>query len=155
MNILMGAIFWALCVEVGALLLLVAPWPNGFLGPILRSVSKSKSLEVIVKPLLYFFAMVLATWLFSTREMLRLQGGYIDKKSGDIGQKLLHEVLMFRAQRDFYLSGFAGLLLLVLRRIYLLVKEVRQRRVRGIRLARLHRHPRAVRLLGRTTRRCS
>jgi len=28
-------------------------------------------------------------------------------------------------QRDFYLSGFAALLILVLNRIYLLVKEVR------------------------------
>lgn len=125
MNALMQAIFWALCMEVGTLLLLVSPWPNGFLGPILRAVSGSKPLEAAIKPGLYFFSLVIATWLFSTREMLRLQGEYADKRSGDIGQKLLHEVLMFRAQRDFYLSGFAGLLLLVLRRIYLLVKEVR------------------------------
>jgi len=124
MNALMGAIFWSLSVEVGALVLLVAPWPEGFLGPILRTISASKALESAVKPALYFFGLVLATFLFSAREVVRLGGEYAEKRSGDIGQKLLHEVLMYRSQRDFYLAGFTALLLLVLRRIYLLVKEV-------------------------------
>jgi len=124
MNILMQTIFVALVSEIIFLLLLVTPWPAGFLGPILRAISSSKTLETAAKPLVWFFALVVANWLHSTREMLRLNGEYTDKKAGDIGQKLMHEVMMFRSQRDFYLAGFTALLLLVLRRIYLLVKEV-------------------------------
>lgn len=69
--------------------------------------------------------MVALTWLFTTREMLRLQTEYAEHKTGgDIGQKLQHEARMFRSQRNFYLCGSCALLLLVIRRIYQLVREV-------------------------------
>ena len=52
------------------------------------------------------------------------QDEYHDAKSGDLAQRLQHESRMFRAQRNFYLTGFSLVLLLVIGRIYMLLKQV-------------------------------
>jgi len=72
----------------------------------------------------YFFVLVLATWVATTREMMRLQAELPDMRSKDLATKLQHDVRMFRSQRDFYLVGFSTLLLLVISRLYSTFKEV-------------------------------
>ena len=125
MNPLFDAIFWVLAVECLLLALLVSPMPANISRPCLKWFSNSSLVKSIMRPIGYFFVMVALTWLFTTREMLRLQTEYAEHKTGgDIGQKLQHEARMFRSQRNFYLCGSCALLLLVIRRIYQLVREV-------------------------------
>ena len=84
-------------------------------------------MSTVGRPLMYFLSLVVLTWLFATREMVRLQSEYAEvKMHADLGIKLQHEAKMHRAQRDFYLSGFAALLLGVIVQLYRLLKEVNQ-----------------------------
>ena len=79
---------------------------------------------MLAKPLLYFSVLVVLSFLFTTREMLKLQDYYHSETFGDLAEKLQHEAQMFRAQRNFYLTGFCLVLLIVIGRIYKLLKQV-------------------------------
>merc|ERR1719272_1656061 len=56
--------------------------------------------------------------------MLKLQDYYHSETFDDLAEKLQHEAQMFRAQRNFYLTGFCMVQLLVISRIYSLLKQV-------------------------------
>ena len=62
-------------------------------------MSTSSLLASLAKPLIYFGTLVGLSFLFTTREMLKLQEEYHEAKAGDLAQKLQHESRMFRAQR--------------------------------------------------------
>ena len=102
MNPLFEVIFAVLVAELALLALLVGPLPASVRGPVVKWMSSSTLIVSLVRPLSYFFGMVALTWLFTTREMLRLQGEYDEMKMHtDLGQKLQHESRMFRSQRNF------------------------------------------------------
>ena len=125
MNALLQSIFYLLCVEVLCVSVLVCPLP--LRGHLVRLISASNLMSTVGRPLMYFLSLVVLTWLFATREMMRLQSEYAEVKThADLGIKLQHEAKMHRAQRDFYLSGFAALLLGVIVQLYRLLKEVNQ-----------------------------
>ena len=125
MNALLQSIFYLLCVEVLCVSVLVCPLP--LRGHLVRLISASNLMSTVGRPLMYFLSLVVLTWLFATREMMRLQSEYAEvKMHADLGIKLQHEAKMHRAQRDFYLSGFAALLLGVIVQLYRLLKEVNQ-----------------------------
>jgi hypothetical protein len=125
MNPLFEVIFAVLVAELVLLAFLVGPLPSSVRAPIVRWMSGSSLIVSLVRPLSYFFGMVALTWLFTTREMLQLQAEHeAMRATWDLGQKLQHESRMFRSQRNFYLVGACALLLLVLRRIYTLTKDV-------------------------------
>ena len=125
MNALLQSIFYLLCVEVLCVAVLVCPLP--LRGHLVRLISASNLMSTVGRPLMYFLSLVVLTWLFATREMVRQQSEYAEvKMHADLGIKLQHEAKMHRAQRDFYLSGFAALLLGVIVQLYRLLKEVNQ-----------------------------
>ena len=123
MNALLQSIFYLLCVEVLCVSVLVCPLP--LRGHLVRLISASNLMSTVGRPLMYFLSLVVLTWLFATRGMMRLQSEYAEVKVlANLGIKLQHEDKMHRAQRDFFLSGFAALLLGVIVQLYRLLKEV-------------------------------
>lgn len=121
---LLAALSTSLLLSTAALALLVLPWPKTLRAPMLRALANSAALELLAKPVLWFFALVAATCAYHTRAVLSLQAAYhAEKKHGDIGQKLLHEAVMFRAERDWLISAGAALSLLVLRQIFYQLKD--------------------------------
>lgn len=118
-------VFALLVTELAIIGLLCVPVPGGLLRPVVRWVSTSSMLASLAKPLIWFGTLVGLSFLFTTREMLKLQEEYHDAKEyHDLGQKLQHESRMFRAQRNFYLTGFCLVLLVVIGRVYTLLKQV-------------------------------
>jgi len=117
-------VFALLVTELAIIGMLCVPVPGGLLRPVVRWVSTSSLLASLSKPLIYFGTLVGLSFLFTTREMLKLQEEYHEAKAGDLAQKLQHESRMFRAQRNFYLTGFCLVLLIVIGRIYKLLKQV-------------------------------
>jgi len=118
-------VFALLVTELAIIGMLCVPVPGGLLRPVVRWVSTSSMLASLAKPLIWFGTLVGLSFLFTTREMLKLQEEYHDAKEyHDLGQKLQHESRMFRAQRNFYLTGFCLVLLVVIGRVYTLLKQV-------------------------------
>ena len=110
---LLAALSTSLLLSTAALALLVVPWPKYIRAPLLRALAHSSLLELLAKPVIWFFALVAATCVYHTRAVRSLQAAYhAEKKHGDIGQKLLHEAVMFRAERDWLISAGAALSLL-------------------------------------------
>ena len=144
-------VFALLVTELAIIGMLCVPVPGGLLRPVVRWVSTSSMLASLAKPLIWFGTLVGLSFLFTTREMLKLQEEYHDAKEyHDLGQKLQedpnpnpnpnpdpnpspspspspnpmqHESRMFRAQRNFYLTGFCLVLLVVIGRVYTLLKQ--------------------------------
>jgi len=117
-------VFMLLVAELVIIGLLTLPFPGGARGVIIRWISTSSLLAALAKPLMYFSVLVVLSFMFTTREMLKLQDEYHEARAGDLAQKLQHEARMFRAQRNFYLTGFCMVQLLVISRIYSLLKQV-------------------------------
>jgi B-cell receptor-associated protein 31 len=121
-------IFILLCVEGAITTLLVAPLPPSVRGYLVRWLSDSSALASLARPLAYFVAVLVLAWVFVSVELMQLQTEYDTevKLAMDLGRKLQHESRMFRAQRNFYLTGFCALLLVVIARLYQLLKEANQ-----------------------------
>lgn len=121
-------VFTLLVTELIIIALLTLPfeWMGlaGARAALVRWISTSRILASLTKPLLYFSVLVGLSFLFTTRDMLKLQNEYHEARGGDLAQKLQHESRMFRAQRNFYLTGFCMVLLLVIGRVYELLKKV-------------------------------
>ena len=67
------AVFALLVAELVIIGLLTLPFPGGIRGVIVRWISTSNLLQMCAKPLLYFSVLVVLSFLFTTREMLKLQ----------------------------------------------------------------------------------
>ena len=121
---LLQALASALAIETIITVLLVLPSPKQIKTPMLRFLANSTLLEAAIKPMLYFFALVALTCIVTTRQMINLQAEYhAEKKHGDIGQKLLHEAIMFRTERDFFISAGTALFALVVRQLFFQLRE--------------------------------
>jgi len=82
-------VFALLVTELAIIGLLCVPVPGGLLRPVVRWVSTSSMLASLAKPLIWFGTLVGLSFLFTTREMLKLQEEYHDAKEyHDLGQKL-------------------------------------------------------------------
>ena len=82
-------VFALLVTELAIIGLLCVPVPGGLLRPVVRWVSTSSMLASLAKPLIWFGTLVGLFFLFTTREMLKLQEEYHDAKEyHDLGQKL-------------------------------------------------------------------
>ena len=82
-------VFALLVTELAIIGMLCVPVPGGLLRPVVRWVSTSSMLASLAKPLIWFGTLVGLFFLFTTREMLKLQEEYHDAKEyHDLGQKL-------------------------------------------------------------------
>ena len=82
-------VFALLVTELAIIGMLCVPVPGGLLRPVVRWVSTSSMLASLAKPLIWFGTLVGLSFLFTTREMLKLQEEYHDAKEyHDLGQKL-------------------------------------------------------------------
>ena len=133
-------IFILLCVEGAITTLLVAPLPPSVRGYLVRWLSDSSALASLARPLAYFVAVLVLAWVFVSVELMQLQTEYDTevKLAMDLGRKLQHESRMFRAQRNFYLTGFCALLLVVIARLYQLLKEANQLAAKEVALSLIH-----------------
>lgn len=121
-----SVIYGVLCVEVGALLIMIAPMPTVIRGAVVRWIGTSSIIAAIQRPVMYFAVVVLAMWAATIRDLYRYSEQYNEVKVANVelANKLQVEVGYFRSQRNFYLSGFSLLLLLVIYRIYGQLKEL-------------------------------
>lgn len=121
-------IFAVLCVEVAFVGLLVSPLPNRARRAIVQWLGRSLP-SSLVTPAKYIALSIVLGWLYTTREMFKYEAALREATSKpgiELATQLQHESRLFLAQRDFYLSGFCALLLLVGYRLFLLVKELNQ-----------------------------
>jgi len=118
---MMEVAFALLVIELVVVLVLILPLPFTARQIITKSVEPFQMLRTPAK---YFVAGMMIVWLLSLREMLHLQGK-IDKAESSDAQ-LQFEVRLFRSQRNVYICGFAFLLLLVIYRVFVQLKEVNQ-----------------------------
>ena len=66
-------VFALLVAELCIIAMLCVPFPGGLLRPVVRWVSTSSMLSSLAKPLTYFGTLVGLSFLFTPREMLKLQ----------------------------------------------------------------------------------
>jgi len=120
------AVFYLLCVELLAALMMIAPFPSFIRGPVIRWISTSKLLGWLAQPVGWCAVIVLAMWMGTIGGMMKHRAKYnsLNLATVDFAQKLSVEVDLFRAQRNFYLSGACCLLLLIIYRIYVQLKEL-------------------------------
>ena len=77
-------VFTLLVSELAIIAMLCVPFPGGLLRPVVRWVSTSNLLASLAKPLIYFSVLVGLSFLFTTREMLKLQDEYHEAKAGNL-----------------------------------------------------------------------
>lgn len=85
------AVFALLVAELVIIGLLTLPFPGGIRGVIVRWISTSNLLQMCAKPLLYFSVLVVLSFLFTTREMLKLQSDYHELTFGDLAERCAPE----------------------------------------------------------------
>ena len=88
-----------LVAELIVIMLLTLPFPGGARAVLVRWISTSSLLQMLAKPLMYFSVLVVLCFLFTTREMLTLQGEYHDATAGDLAQKCAPHPLASRTAR--------------------------------------------------------
>lgn len=108
-----------LYIEIAVVILLLLPiisprkWQSFFKSRFLKSIGSQGNL--------YFTGFLLILILLfcdSIREMRRYSfGREHDEQHGHLNAELAHSMKLFRAQRNFYIAGFALFLCLVIRRI--------------------------------------
>ena len=81
-----------------AVALLVIPWPLGIRRWLVQNVASSYLMGLLFKPLMYFFALVCFTFVFSASAMVRLNSGYHEACQRELQSRLQHESHMFMAQ---------------------------------------------------------
>ncbi|KAL1521329.1 hypothetical protein AB1Y20_020996 [Prymnesium parvum] len=133
MSSLNGATFVLLCVELSALLVMIAPLPGFLRASLVRFIGTSSLLSALQRPVMYLSFFVLIMFASTVREVYKYteQYGQVKVQGVELANKLQVEVMMFRAQRNFYLSGACCLLLLVIYRIYGQLKEINQLQATG------------------------
>jgi len=111
--------------EIAALLLLLLPFLS---NKTWNKIFKSKFLNGLEKQLIYYFYVLVAILVLFFLDALREMSKYSDNQaagSGDHAQHLDAQMQMhmrlFRAQRNFYISGFALLLCPVIKKLVSLI----------------------------------
>nr|QBH73429.1 bcr-associated protein [Eurycantha calcarata] len=111
-----------LYAEIAFVLLLVLPvaspqrWQKFFKSRFLHSLSNQASI--------YFFMLLAILVLFfldAIREMKKYSSSEVEAAHAHLDAEMQVNMRLFRAQRNFYISGFALFLALVIRRLVLLI----------------------------------
>ncbi|XP_074597390.1 B-cell receptor-associated protein 31 [Brevipalpus obovatus] len=117
-----------LYVEIAIVILLLLPilsprkWQAFFKSRVLSSLSRQGNLYFTG-----FLLILVLLFLDSIREMRRYSiGRDHDEAKGHLNAELAHSMKLFRAQRNFYIAGFALFLCLVIRRIASLLSTAAQ-----------------------------
>jgi len=126
MATLNSVVFYLLCCELFAVLLMITPMPSAVRGPVIRWISTSTLIGSLAKPVGYSAIVVLAMFGAAISEMMkyRAQHDALKLEGVDLAQKLQVDNQLFRSERNFYLSGACCVLLLVIYRIYQQLKEL-------------------------------
>lgn len=122
----MAAILYA---EIAVVALLLLPflrprtWQKFFKSRFLRSIENQANLYFMV-----FIVILTLLFLDSMREMMKYAGDLNTDHLGSrhVDAELQHSMKLFRAQRNFYIAGFALFLFLVIRRLVTLITELSQ-----------------------------
>lgn len=114
-----------LYAEIGVVLLLVLPF---FSPKRWRSLFTSAFMSSLARQAHFYFAILLFVlvlcFLDAIREMKKYSGTDGDGSShSHLDAEMQSNMRLFRAQRNFYISGFALFLSLVIRRLVLLISE--------------------------------
>jgi len=112
-----------LLVELACVGLLVAPLSAPTRRGIVRAVEGNALLAPLRTPAKYCAVALAAAWVYCLVEMVGAQGKLDAATSGS---ELRFESALYRAQRNTLLTGGATLLLLVVHRLFVLLKEVNQ-----------------------------
>merc|ERR1711994_633612 len=112
--------------EIGALLLLLLP----FISPRMwNKLIKSKLLKGIENQFIYYFYVLVTILILFLLDAIREMRKYSEEQfeeqhshaSSHLDMQMQTHMRLFRAQRNFYISGFALFLCLVIRRIVALM----------------------------------
>jgi len=112
-----------LYAEIALVILLLVPfissktWQKFFKSRFLRSIESQANLYFMV-----FIVILVLLFIDSIREMTKYGDEKIhDVDHGHLDAELQHSMKLFRAQRNFYIAGFALFLCLVIRRLIVLI----------------------------------
>jgi len=112
-----------LYAEIGFVILLLVPfisvktWQRFFKSRFLRSIESQANLYFMV-----FIVILVLLFIDSIREMTKYSNEKVhDSDHGHLDAELQHSMKLFRAQRNFYIAGFALFLCLVIRRLVVLI----------------------------------
>jgi len=115
-----------LYVEIGVVLLLVLPiaspqrWNRFFKSQFLAMISRQANIYFVL-----LFGILVLFLLEAIREM-RKYSHHENTTSEHLNVELQHSMRLFRAQRNFYISGFSIFLTLVIRRLVILISSQAQ-----------------------------
>lgn len=113
-----------LYVEIAVVLLLVIPWLSPRKWQVLF---KSRFLQVLSQQAQWYFGFLVLILALFLLDAIREMRKYSNKEAHDHSHHLESELQMsmrlFRAQRNFYISGFALFLSLVIRRLVTLISS--------------------------------
>uniref|UniRef100_A0A6G1SKY8 Endoplasmic reticulum transmembrane protein n=1 Tax=Aceria tosichella TaxID=561515 RepID=A0A6G1SKY8_9ACAR len=118
-----------LYLEIIAVVLLLLPflrprtWQKFFKSRFLRSIENQANIYFMV-----FIVILVLFFLDSMREMTKYSGDLNTdhERARPVDAELQHSMKLFRAQRNFYIAGFALFLLLVIRRLVTLLTALAQ-----------------------------
>ncbi|XP_015788247.1 B-cell receptor-associated protein 31 [Tetranychus urticae] len=117
-----------LYIEIAIVIILLLPiisprkWQSFFKSRFLQSIERQSNLYFTG-----FLLILVLLFLDSIREMRRYSvGREHDEHAGHLNTELAHSMKLFRAQRNFYIAGFALFLCLVIRRIASLLSQTAQ-----------------------------
>ncbi|XP_054163053.1 B-cell receptor-associated protein 31-like [Oppia nitens] len=112
-----------LYAEIALVVLLILPfisaktWQKFFKSRFLRSIESQANLYFMV-----FIVILVLLFIDSVREMSKYTSDKIqDSGHGHLDAEMQHSMKLFRAQRNFYIAGFALFLCLVVRRLVVLI----------------------------------
>lgn len=120
-----GFLYFEICLVALLLLPFLKPrtWQKFFKSRFLRSIESQANLYFMV-----FIVILVLLFLDSMREMSKYAGSLnTDQMSSrHVDAELQHSMKLFRAQRNFYIAGFALFLFLVIRRLVTLMTALAQ-----------------------------
>lgn len=117
------AVFLLLLVELALVGAFIAPLSAPTRRGIVRGIEGTSLLQTLRQPAQYFTMALAAAWVYCLVDLVSAQNKLDVATSGT---ELRFESLLYRAQRNTLLTGAATLLLLVVHRLFALLKEVNQ-----------------------------
>ena len=120
---MLEAVLGLLLLELSCVGLLIAPLAPSTRRGIVRFIEGNSLLSSLRQPAFYFTIALGAACVYCLIQMVNVQGKL---DSATAGTELRWTSQLYRAQRDVLLCGSATLLLLVVHRLFALLKEVNQ-----------------------------
>lgn len=120
---------WTVCAgvlytEMALISVLLVPMPRSFRRKLVMRVTGSNLAKKLHSAFLVIFFFIVSMFLQSTRESSEAGTVYSESNRDDVLASLNIRMRMFRAQRNFFLSGGSLFLLLVLNRFYSFIVEM-------------------------------